>query len=152
MIERCWLTLNTAPTAHRGADMARRRLTERRVLERAFWVRPDRHFRDGTTGGRHGALHVWSTSPMPNEHAHIEVVTVHPPTQARFVSMEHAEGELLHLGDALGVDCTVVRLVNGWVRPYETDGARNEDWYGWREPLLAPLDSIIESVRINDVT
>jgi len=80
------------------------------------------------------------------------VVTVHPPTQARFVSMEHAEGELLHLGDALGVDCTVVRLVNGWVRPYETDGARNEDWYGWREPLLAPLDSIIESVRINDVT
>lgn len=66
--------------------------------------------------------------------------------------MEHAEGELEHLGDARGVDCTVGRLVDGWVRHYEGDGSRNEDWYGWGEPLLAPVDSVVERVFINETT
>ncbi len=82
----------------------------------------------------------------------IESVLLHPPVRARYIAMEHAEGELHHLGDALGVDCIVVRLVDGWIRPHERDGADNTDWYGWNEPLLAPIAATVEAVRINDVT
>ena len=65
--------------------------------------------------------------------------------------MEHAAGELRGLGDALGVDCTVVRLVDGWTRAYEGDGRRSADWYGWNEPLLSPATGVVENIVANDV-
>jgi peptidase M23-like protein len=82
----------------------------------------------------------------------IGLVRIHSPIADRFVSSEHAEGELTHLGDALGVDCTVVRHDGAWVRSYEHDGRRNEDWYSWRYPLLAPFDGVVVAVRENPVT
>lgn len=83
----------------------------------------------------------------------IEAVLLHPPVVRTFSETEHAEGELGYLGDALGVDCTIHELSHdGWIRPYKTDGKANDDWYGWNEPLLAPLDSTVVTIRINDVT
>lgn len=79
-------------------------------------------------------------------------VLIHPPVARRFTVLEHPEGELTHPGDALGADCTVVDFVGGWVMPYRTDGASNEDWFGWREALLCPVEGVIVSVRPNDAT
>ena len=77
-------------------------------------------------------------------------VLVHPPVARRFTVLEHPTGELEHLGDALGADCTVVDFVGGWVMPYRTDGASNEDWFGWREELLSPFAGSVIAVRGND--
>jgi peptidase M23-like protein len=82
----------------------------------------------------------------------IECILLHPPVAEYYAGFEHAEGELGHLGDALGVDVVIGRLVDGWTRFYDNDGKRNEDWYGWRVQLLAPMDASVESVRVNDAT
>lgn len=84
--------------------------------------------------------------------ATIEEVTIHPVFSYAFASIEHHEGELLALGDALGRDCLVVRFVDGWYRFYAGDGSRNEDWYGWGADVLAPFAGVVESVRINPTT
>ena len=81
-----------------------------------------------------------------------KTVLLHPPVGKRYTGLEHPAGELTHLGDALGVDCVVVEHLDGWVRPYRTDGAANEDWFGWLEPLLAPIDGTVEDIRENPVT
>jgi hypothetical protein len=76
---------------------------------------------------------------------------LHPPVASTFTVLEHPAGQLGHLGDALGADCAVVDFVGGWVQAYRTDGASNEDWFGWREPLLAPFDGSVVSIRDNPV-
>ncbi len=35
---------------------------------------------------------------------------------------------------------------------FSGDGTRNEDWYSWREPLLAPFDGVVLIVSINSET
>jgi hypothetical protein len=86
----------------------------------------------------------------------IEAVTVHPPVAARFQCSEHALGAEDHVPDALGSDCVVVRREGGpegnLNATYSGDGTRNEDWYGWREPLLAPFDGVVLIVAINPET
>jgi hypothetical protein len=82
----------------------------------------------------------------------VEPVLIHPPVARRYTSLEHPVGELTHLGDALGADCMVVEYLDGWVRPYRTDGAANEDWFGWSEPLLAPIDGVVEDIRDHPFT
>ena len=86
----------------------------------------------------------------------IGTALVHPPVAARFVCSEHALGSEDHVPDALGADCMVVRRVGG---PdgnlnffFSGDGTRNEDWHGWREPLLAPCDGAVVIVSLNPVT
>ena len=82
----------------------------------------------------------------------IESVTLHPPVAALFTCSEHAAGTLKFLGDALGADCVVQRFDGRWTRSYDGDGSRNEDWFGWDEPLLAPFDGTVVRVVTNDVT
>lgn len=77
---------------------------------------------------------------------------LHPPVARRFTVLEHPAGELEHLGDAIGADCVVVDFVGGWVMPFRTDGATNEDWFGWREVLLSPLDGEVVAIRANGTT
>ena len=77
---------------------------------------------------------------------------IHPPVARRFTVLEHPAGELKHLGDALGSDCVVVDFVEGWMRPHRGDGRVNEEWFGWREPLLAPVDGTVVATRENDRT
>ncbi len=61
-----------------------------------------------------------------------------PVVATMFSAIEHYEGQLSALGDALGTDCVVVRVTDEdgrkWARGYTNDGARNVDWYGWLQP------------------
>ncbi len=86
----------------------------------------------------------------------IEAVMIHPPVAARFQCAEHALGAEDHVPDALGADCVVVRRAGGpegnLSALYSGDGSRNEDWYGWREPLLAPCGGVVSIVSINPET
>ena len=49
-----------------------------------------------------------------------------------------------HVIDALGTDCTV-SAAEGHAFPalFTGDGAQNEDWHIWREPVLAPFDGVV---------
>lgn len=86
----------------------------------------------------------------------IEAALVHPPVAVRFQCSEHALGSEDHVPDALGADCVVVRRTGGpdgnLNSIYTGDGSRNEDWHGWREPLLAPCDGRVVIVSINPET
>ncbi len=86
----------------------------------------------------------------------IEAVTAHPPVDAFFSCTEHFDGQFKSAGDALGTDCVVMRMVetNGrtWLRAYEHDGAKNEEWFGWREHLLSPCDCKVAEVYENPRT
>jgi len=92
-------------------------------------------------------------SPVDAQSGSIEAVTIHPPVAERFQCSEHPLGAEDHVPDALGADCVVVRQVGGpngnLLSLYTGDGSRNEDWYGWREPLLAPFDGVVVIVQIN---
>ena len=83
----------------------------------------------------------------------IEAVGIHPPVAAIFQCSEHALGAEDHAPDALGADCVVVRRNGGpggnLNSLYFGDGTRNEDWHGWREPLLAPFDGVVLIVQLN---
>lgn len=83
----------------------------------------------------------------------IEAFVIHPPVAARFQCSEHALGDPVHVPDALGADCVVVRRDGGPDRNlfslYSGDGTRNEDWHGWRQPLLAPCDGVVLLVSLN---
>jgi murein DD-endopeptidase MepM/ murein hydrolase activator NlpD len=75
---------------------------------------------------------------------------IHPIVHPYFMCVEHAAGQLTALGDALGADCAVADLKGGRSGRFPVffhgDGSRNQDWYGWREPLLAPFNAVIDSV------
>lgn len=85
----------------------------------------------------------------------IEWVLLHPPVDAFYSCSEHFAGQFKHLGDALGTDCVVRKLVEidgrMWSREHAGDGTRNEDWYGWNKPLLAPCDCEVVKVHENPV-
>ena len=86
----------------------------------------------------------------------IESVLAHPPFATYYMCGEHAKGELPHLGDDLGTDCVVGRLVTEndrtWVRVHESDGTKNEQWFGWNVPLHSPCECMVTDVRLNPVT
>lgn len=88
--------------------------------------------------------------------AEIDVVTIHPPMAARFQCSQHPLGDVDHVADALGSDCVVFRRDGGPEGTlnvqFSGDGTRNEDWYSWREPVLAPFDGIVLVVHINRET
>lgn len=73
-----------------------------------------------------------------------------------FSCTEHWAGQFTALGDALGTDCTIQRFVekNGrnWLRTYKGTGVRNEDWFGWKQPVLSPCDGITKKVFLSKST
>jgi len=82
----------------------------------------------------------------------IKEVVIHPVFHHAFSSSEHPVGQYQHIGDMLGRDCMVEKFKDGWMRLYEGDGSRNEDWYTWGADVLAPFDGMVVSVYINPVT
>ncbi len=78
-----------------------------------------------------------------------------PIFQQYFVCGEHRQGELTGLGDALGADCLIQRLEfdHGveFARAYRGTGACNEDWYGWKMPVLSPCDCRVIKTVINPI-
>ena len=85
----------------------------------------------------------------------VAAVVAHPPVDAFFACTEHGAGILTELGDNLGQDCVVQRLIteNGrtWLRPYAKDGSRNEDWYGFGMDLMSPCDCKVVAVEQNAI-
>jgi len=85
----------------------------------------------------------------------IESVLAHPPFETYYSCGEHRQGELEYLGDDLGTDCVVGKLVTEndrtWARTHESDGTRNEHWFGWNAALLSPCECEVSEVRINPV-
>lgn len=86
----------------------------------------------------------------------IETVTLHRLFAEYYACGEHVAGELEYLGDALGTDCIIQGGLpedgaSGFVRAFRTDGATNEDWYGWNAQVLAPFDGTVIHVNVNAV-
>src|SRR5882762_9291178 len=82
-------------------------------------------------------------------------VEIAPLFYQRFACMEHVNGELNDLGDALGSDCLVLGGLgapNGFLRFYKKDGATNEDWYGWHVEVHAPFNGVVIEVGTNRAT
>lgn len=88
----------------------------------------------------------------------LDDVVLHPFTNGTFVCAEHAVGELSALGDALGKDCMVIgmdptKAVDRRIPSlFQGDGLENSDWFGWKEPVLAPCDGIVASTDTNENT
>lgn len=87
-------------------------------------------------------------------------VLIHPPIDANeddvsLTSSEHVYQTVFRLGDQLGRDFSIEkRGEDGIYRPYKpgTDGKENEDWFGWREEVLAPFDGrVVEVVQPDTV-
>lgn len=82
-------------------------------------------------------------------------VLIHPPIDATdsgvsLAIREHVYKEQLRLGDQLASDFGLKQVgEDGIPRTYRpgTDGEANEDWYGWRAPVLAPFDSTVSRVE-----
>lgn len=93
--------------------------------------------------------------PKPSGDALIEQAMIHPLFAVDFGCSEHWQGQLPYPGDALGKDCFVyggkINGDEGFLRTFKTDGMANEDWYGWGETVLAPLDSVVARININPV-
>jgi murein DD-endopeptidase MepM/ murein hydrolase activator NlpD len=87
--------------------------------------------------------------------APVEHIVIHPLFAADYVCSEHWEGQLKYPGDALGSDCFVMggalTKETGFMRPFKSDGSTNEDWYGWRQPVLAPFVSSVAKINVNEV-
>jgi len=81
------------------------------------------------------------------------VVTLGPVFKQIFTCTEHYAGQFGSLGDALGTDCHIQELATvegrAWLRSYRTNGATNEDWYGWKREVLAPMDGKVTKVNAN---
>jgi hypothetical protein len=89
------------------------------------------------------------TAPAMNA---VESVTLHPFVHPHFMCVEHPFGQLSRVGDAVASDCLIANLGVGragrFPAFFRDSGTRNEDWYGWREPLLAPFDGVVDSVFV----
>jgi hypothetical protein len=87
--------------------------------------------------------------------AGLAAVAVHPIFSQSFTCSEHWEGNLKSLGDALGSDCVVERMVEEsgrrWMRPHAGNGIRNEDWFGWSADVLSPCNCKVVRIIENSV-
>ena len=78
-------------------------------------------------------------------------VLIHPPVDASgdrltLKTREHTYRSQLRLGDQLARDFMVARVGDdGIPRTYRpgTDGEQNEDWFGWRRDVRAPLQGTV---------
>jgi hypothetical protein len=86
----------------------------------------------------------------------IRQVEIAPLFYQPFACIDHPEGQLSDLGDALGSDCFILGGLrgpqSGLVRLFNGQGSRNEDWFSWRAEVHAPFDGTVTDLGINPVT
>lgn len=79
-------------------------------------------------------------------------VLIHPPIKTEeggLTGSEHEYREQLRKGDQLGRDFSVSKVMSDGVnRRFINHGKTNEDWFGWRNKVLAPMDA--EVTRVED--
>ena len=101
------------------------------------------------------ALVVFLLTGAARSEEEIHTALAHPIYRGVYVCTEHWAGQLKALGDALGSDCIVQRLVEvkgrTWLRAHEGDGRRNADWFGWQRDVLSPCTCEVTQVHINPV-
>lgn len=99
------------------------------------------------------ALAQSSSETSAEAEGEIESVTLFPVFDQLFISSEHPAGAEDALGDRLGRDFVVMNVRDSGIpSAFENDGTQNEDWYGWRENVLAPFDGTVKEVVINEDT
>lgn len=85
----------------------------------------------------------------------IRSVLVHPIFKGVYSCSEHWADQLPYVGDALGTDCFIQKLVEvkgrTWLRAYKGDGRNNKDWYVWQQDVLSPCDCEVVKININPV-
>lgn len=84
-----------------------------------------------------------------------EPLRIHPPYDTEFTSREHPAGHEDTLGDRLGRDFIAIRLATRerpWPHAYQGSGQSNEDWYGWRQPVLSPVSGTVTGINRNPNT
>lgn len=102
------------------------------------------------------ALALSVAQPAPVDQSVVEQVILHPLYGSPYTCSEHWAGQLGFIGDALGTDCLITELVEteeggAFSLTHRGDGGRNEDWFGYGAPVLAPFDGEIVRVLINPV-
>jgi len=83
----------------------------------------------------------------------IETLLIHPIFKQSYACMEHWDGQFKYLGDALGTDCVIQKLVETdgrlFSRSYKNQGYENKDWYGWQKSVLSPCNCTVAEIFIN---
>lgn len=78
-------------------------------------------------------------------------VLIHPVIDAgehAVFTSEHTHKDYLRLGDQLARDFVVTKLSDkGFSQTHKNDGLENEDWYGWRKDVLAPISGTVTRVE-----
>ncbi|MGM0589186.1 MAG: M23 family metallopeptidase [Bacteroidota bacterium] len=82
-----------------------------------------------------------------------QTLLIHPVIDGNTSSSEHEYNPNYRLGDQIGRDFSVGKLTEtGFVRRFKTDGKTNEDWYGWRKDVFAPINAKVLKVNHPDTT
>lgn len=83
-----------------------------------------------------------------------QTVLIHPVIDdEHIVGSEHEYNANLRLGDQIARDFSIAKITdNGILRRFEGDGQSNENWYGWRKDVLAPIKGKVTRVNHPDTT
>ncbi|SMO60546.1 M23 family metallopeptidase [Fodinibius sediminis] len=83
-----------------------------------------------------------------------QTVLIHPViADDHIVSSEHTYNSDLRLGDQIARDFSIAKInKHGILRRFKGQGLTNEDWYGWRKKVLAPISGRITRVNHPDTT
>lgn len=132
---------------------------------RAVVFAPDNHYWTSHMKFHNAILCVLALAPL-HLHAQEEAsdsrnraiasIEAHAIFDETFTCSQHPAGELRSVGDDLGQDCVIEKMADTdgrlFPRTFQNDGYRNEDWYGWNQPVLSPCDCTVQAVRVNPVT
>lgn len=78
-------------------------------------------------------------------------VFVHPPYEENYTCSDHSYND--QAGDVFrktGTDCVIVRMhivgEKKFLKIHSDEGLRNENYYGWRQPVLSPCDCVVKEI------
>lgn len=81
------------------------------------------------------------------------LVKIHAPHNESFTCTEHWDGQFQSIGDALGTDCVIQKMVTleerSFMRTFESNGLKNSDWFGYNKDVLAPCNCTVEKIHVN---
>jgi len=82
-------------------------------------------------------------------------VKIHAPHSESFSCTEHWDGQFKSVGDALGTDCVIQEMITinarSFMKPFQSNGFNNTDWYGYGKKVLSPCDCEVEKVYLNKI-
>lgn len=83
-------------------------------------------------------------------------VVAYPIFREYYACVEHPAGNLAALGDALGSDCHIQKLITSrgrtFMKSFAGKGRNNSDWYGFGKDVLSPCTCNVVDIRVNPIT